>query len=137
MAFTSLLYVSVSTLTPEQERDEVDKIVGVAQRRNCELGVTGALIFTGTHFAQLLEGPADAIDALMRSISCDPRHRSVTVVDTGEASRRLFPDWSMAYFGHSRYIDRFVVPLFGSSEDRPRKSIDRLIGLMQEFTLSD
>ncbi|MBV9883509.1 MAG: BLUF domain-containing protein [Sphingomonadaceae bacterium] len=137
MAFTSLLYVSVSTLTPEQEREEVDKIVGVAQRRNAELSVTGALIFTGTHFAQLLEGPVDGVDALMRSISRDPRHNSVTVVDTGEATRRLFPDWSMAYFGHSRYIDRFVGPLFASSEDRPRTSIDRLIGLMQEFTLSN
>ena len=137
MGLTSLLYVSVSTLTPEQEQDEVDRIVAVSQQRNRGLEVTGALILTGAHFAQLLEGPADGVDTLMHSISRDPRHRSVTVVATGEVTRRLFPDWSMAYFGHSRYVDRFVAPLVGNSEDRRKKSIDRLIGLMQEFALSN
>jgi hypothetical protein len=108
---TSLLYVSKSNLTLPEEAGEVLAIVATARRRNAELGVTGALVFTESRFAQVLEGDEEAIDALMLSILKDRRHEQVTVVDRTEVAMRRFPQWSMAYSGPSLYVDRHIKPL--------------------------
>lgn len=130
----SLLYVSISALEPSREQDEIEDIIEVARRRNEELDVTGALIFTGRHFAQLLEGPGENVDALMDSIGADHRHHSLRVVRNVAAEGRRFPDWSMAYSGESRYVDKFIEPLFRDGGGN-REEVERLAGLMEEFAL--
>lgn len=115
---TSLLYVSVSTLKLPDEAGEVDDLVGVARSRNAALDVTGALIFTETHFAQILEGAAAAVEELMVSIRADRRHRAVNTVSVIETPQRRFAGWSMAYSGPSFYLDRHVAPLLGAAPGR-------------------
>jgi hypothetical protein len=61
---TSLLYISHSLLDPASADADMLALVRTAIERNRTLEVTGALIFTGTRFAQIIEGPAAAIEAL-------------------------------------------------------------------------
>lgn len=130
----SLLYVSVSALAPSCTQDAIEDIIQVARTRNEQLDVTGALIFTGRHFAQLLEGPTDNVDELMDSICADSRHHSLRVVRNDAAERRRLPDWSLAYAGESRYVDRFIEPLFRDGGGNGQE-VERLAGLMEEFVL--
>ena len=68
-----------------------------ARRCNARDGITGALICRDDLFLQMLEGPADAVEAAFRRIDKDDRHLEVrpltrrTIADT----ERLFPNWSM------------------------------------------
>jgi hypothetical protein len=132
---TSLLYVSRSRLQPEQ-MPQVDGIVELARQRNARLGVTGALIFTEIHFAQVLEGLKPAVDELMRSIAADKRHGDLTVVETITVPEPRFPDWAMAYRGPSFYVDRHVKPLLAAPADMSQRtrSIAELLSILQELS---
>lgn len=98
-------YVSRSTIPPASAEQEVARIVETAIACNAPLDVTGALLFTGVHFAQVLEGPREAVDELMRRITADPRHRDLRVTQSGPLATRRFARWAMAYAGPSRYLD--------------------------------
>jgi hypothetical protein len=123
----SLLYVSKATQPPEP----VEAIVEVALSRNAALDVTGALLFTGSHFAQVLEGPAEGVDELMVSILRDTRHRDVDVIETVEIPERRFAGWSLAYAGPSLFVDRHLRPLVEKRGGREQAA--QLIRLMREF----
>lgn len=91
-----LLYVSQAHVDPCGP--EPRRILEGATQRNAELGITGLLCFSGDHFAQVLEGPAAALEEVMTSIRADGRHKPLREwparpVDDG----RWFPGWSMGY----------------------------------------
>lgn len=96
-----LLYVSHSRFPGDATKvaAALGEILAVARRRNAELGVTGALMLRGGHFAQALEGPHAAVQSVFDSIAGDPRHGEVTVTEDGPVPARAFPAWSMAYAG--------------------------------------
>jgi len=52
-----LFYISRSLSTPQ----DVEAILVSSRRQNLRRGVTGILLFSGGHFAQLLEGSAQAL----------------------------------------------------------------------------
>lgn len=135
MSTTSLLYVSTSTLPPGTAGVEVDRIVEKAQRNNVLLNLTGALLFTGTHFAQVLEGDDADIDILLKVVMDDPRHRDVMIVDRSTVAARRFPDWRMAYSGPSKFVAKFVSRLLQSStETEHDRASAWLKDLMREFS---
>jgi hypothetical protein len=139
MSVYFLLYVSRSLLRLPDEAGEVDRIVAVARRENKRLGVTGALIFTRAHFAQVLEGDQGAVETLMERIRRDSRHANLTVVSAGAREERLFPQWSMAYSGGSLYVDRHIKPLL-TSELEPGGTdglAEKLVRLIHEFTAQE
>ncbi len=70
-----------------------------ARRRNARLGITGALFYSSHSFAQVLEGPALAVDCLYARILVDPRHESVTLLHRRPIAQRRFERWTMAYVG--------------------------------------
>jgi hypothetical protein len=135
MGIRCLLYVSESCLAWPQDAAEVDEIVAVARRRNEMLSVTGALVYTRTHFAQVLEGASAAIDAVMDSIRRDARHRNIQIVADEPLDARHFPDWTMAYSGASFYVDRQIRPLLHGATDHPRRrrAATGLLTFMREF----
>lgn len=96
----SLLYISKSCLTPGEDARQLQAILDVAARRNRSLSITGALVFTGADFAQILEGPEDSVANVMASILIDQRHETVSIVRREEVARRSFPNWGMALIGH-------------------------------------
>ena len=79
--------------------DEIEAILAVATDRNAQYGVTGALTFNETHFAQVLEGGREAVLAVFDRIARDPRHTDVTVLQQGDVTARDFAQWAMAYVG--------------------------------------
>jgi hypothetical protein len=112
---TSLLYISRSTLPLPDQARELDAIVEVGRSRNAALNVTGAMIFTGRHFAQILEGSASALSELMTSIRADQRHSHVDMIDVKEVRGGQFTKWSLAYCGVATDVDDRI----GSLSDRP------------------
>lgn len=80
---------------------EVDKILETARKNNPPLGITGALIFNGGIFAQVLEGPLRGIEITLERIQRDPRHGEVHILACEKVTHRSFPSWSMAFVGRS------------------------------------
>ena len=129
----SLLYVSKSLLAPAEAEVELACILNGSCARNAGLDVTGALISVGGHFAQLLEGPQQAVELLMRSIEDDPRHMRVKIVRTAHEPRR-FAGWSMVYGGHLNAACRHITPLFAALPPRDTAHLARrLLQMMEEF----
>jgi hypothetical protein len=126
----SLLYVSRAALRTDTDGSGIEDILAVARPRNQSLGVTGALIFTNDNFAQLLEGPADAIDQLMISIGRDPRHKDVRTVREEKDVTRRFEGWHMAYNGSSMFVARHVRVLAASFDAPSEAHTARLMALM-------
>ena len=96
-----LLYCSRNAIegSSDQHAAEIRKILASARTNNAALGITGALLFNGACFAQVLEGPLDAVEKLFEKIQQDPRHGDVTLLESGYVDHRDFPEWSMAFAG--------------------------------------
>ncbi|KAA5803871.1 BLUF domain-containing protein [Alkalicaulis satelles] len=94
-----VVYLSTSLISrsPGAFRAEMASILEACARRNPRLGVTGVLIYERGRFVQLLEGPAEAVDALLDDIETDVRHGLFKILWRTRASRRLFENWSMAF----------------------------------------
>ena len=73
-----LIYVS----QPEAGVDDVavSAIGAVSRDRNLASGISGALLFDGNRFCQLLEGLERDVRLLMARITKDTRHRNVSVI---------------------------------------------------------
>lgn len=123
------LYVSRCLLPAAWSETTVTDIVTVSRRRNASLDVTGALLFTGTRFAQIIEGSAAALAGLRASIGRDSRHTDVRTILSGAHDRRLFHDWSLAYAGPSLFVSAQVD---AALDDAPR-SAERLLQILHEF----
>lgn len=91
----SLVYMSQATELLDDAA--LESILRHARERNTELGITGILVYRGRRFVQMLEGPADAVEATLGRIRDDPRHEQVVELDRNETDARWFPDWSMAF----------------------------------------
>jgi hypothetical protein len=87
---------------------DVMDIVTYSRGRNAVLEVTGALVATPHHFAQILEGPVEAVDTLMASIIRDPRHSTITIAPSEFRVHRDFPRWALAYHGESSYVSNMI-----------------------------
>ncbi|MEZ5283822.1 MAG: BLUF domain-containing protein [Vicinamibacterales bacterium] len=94
-----IAYCSRSRIEDREAADELHAILEVSRRKNPRLGVTGALLYSGGSFAQVLEGPLDAIERIFESIQCDGRHSDVMLIESGPIDARLFPTWAMAFAG--------------------------------------
>lgn len=125
------MYVSRATIARDDAERVIDAIVAVSRPRNAVLEVTGALIFSGDSFAQIIEGPTEAIAELRARISRDVRHRDLLTVAEGEKSRRDFGDWSLAYSGTALFVERELVRIRTATHTEPHHSqrdLRRLLG---------
>ena len=77
-----LLYIS--KLAADCDFSVVKEIVEVARRSNPALGITGALLFDGERFCQLLEGGEAEVRGLMDRIAADARHTRVRVLHAAD-----------------------------------------------------
>ena len=93
MTLKSLTYTSLARL--DLSADDIEAIHRTAREVNALEGITGLLIFNGTHFLQIIEGAHDAIDDLLERLRRDPRHSGLEVRDERKVKERSFPDWSM------------------------------------------
>jgi hypothetical protein len=93
MALKSLAYTSLARL--DLTGGDIEAIHRTARDVNAIEGITGLLIFNGTHFLQIVEGAPQAIDDLVERLRADPRHSGMEIRDERGIAERSFPDWSM------------------------------------------
>jgi hypothetical protein len=108
VSIISVTYISVSRLPDSVADVEVAKLAAMARARNPLRNVTGALLFTGSSFAQTLEGPDHEIENLLDRIHSDHRHSNIEILHREQVSSREFTTWWMAYWGRTSFVEQFV-----------------------------
>ena len=93
MKLTSVTYTSLARL--DLQASDLEAIHRTAREKNALDGITGLLVFNGTHFLQIVEGAEDAIEDLVERLRKDPRHNGFEIRDRRKVDARSFPDWSM------------------------------------------
>ena len=133
MALHALLYASRALVAGAAAEAAVQDIVRISRGRNETLDVTGALLFSGGHFAQWLEGSRESVEGLMDSIGRDPRHTDIVILEAGPAAARRFPDWTLAYAGRSTFVDgALAAAIAGDRADDPART-RRILSLLESF----
>jgi len=94
---------------------QAKRLVGEAQVLNRRGDITGLLTFTGSYFAQVFEGPAAAVEALLQRIARDRRHCRFRELRRRHAPQREFPTWSMALLESPR-LEAELAELVGQAE---------------------
>jgi hypothetical protein len=77
--------------------DDIAGILTQARANNIRHDLTGALLYHGGRFIQVLEGPDQAVLARYGVIAADSRHRSVQLISEKSIGARQFPDWTMGF----------------------------------------
>lgn len=94
-----LVYCSRNRIPGSQQEvaAEIDSILVASRRNNAANDVTGALLFNGEAFAQVLEGPRDSVDITYAKLRFDARHSNVILLQQANQLERDFGIWTMAY----------------------------------------
>jgi hypothetical protein len=93
MQLTSVTYTSLARL--DLQPSDLEDIHRTARDQNALEGITGLLVFNGTHFLQIIEGSEKAIEELIERLRKDPRHTGFEIRDRRKVDARSFPRWSM------------------------------------------
>lgn len=126
--------MSESRIDPSDAKRVMAELVASAKTRNADLAISGALLFTGTHFAQILEGPAISIALMMTALQNDPRHSNIRIAAHHPISTRMFSDWQLAYHGPSKYVAQHVNRLLARNSLSDQKRLtEQLTQLVVEF----
>lgn len=133
MALHALLYASRALVAGAAADAAVEDIVRISRQRNNALDVTGALLFSGGHFAQWLEGSPESVEALMHSIGRDPRHTDIVILESGPAAARRFPDWTLAYAGRSTFVDGALAAAVEGEPTADPGRTRRISALLESF----
>jgi len=89
----SLIYTSAATCSLD-----ATGLAALGQQsasRNGPLGITGLLLWNGSGYLQLLEGPGEAVEAVIASITRDPRHRDIAILRKCITAQAECPGWAM------------------------------------------
>jgi blue light- and temperature-responsive anti-repressor len=90
-----LIYTSRRTCNRADSEAELLAIEQIAARNNQRSNLMGALVGSHTRFAQILEGPRDALERTFETICCDHRHEDVLVMNFAPVEERLFTDFGL------------------------------------------
>ncbi len=103
----TLSYVSKSLISSDTNKleQQLANIIAVAQRNNAKRAVTGALLFSGNWFCQVIEGTEQALEQVFDAIQQDTRHTDINVLRFEQANERVFRDWNMVYVGKHEDLD--------------------------------
>ncbi|MGK3697329.1 blue light-responsive regulator BluF, partial [Escherichia coli] len=93
---TTLIYRS--HIRDDEPVKKIEEMVSIANRRNMQSDVTGILLFNGSHFFQLLEGPEEQVQMIYRAICQDPRHYNIVELLFDYAPARRFGKAGMELF---------------------------------------
>ena len=91
-----LMYRSRNVVPPEQRKTELGVLFTAARSNNKRQGITGALLVFEDWFVQVLEGEEQTVRTLFARIQQDPRHDSVTLLESDPVATRVFARWAMA-----------------------------------------
>lgn len=132
----SLAYFSRSAVGEDGAAAEIERLLATARARNAAHGITGALLYSDRCFAQVLEGPLAAVEAIFEKIEVDPRHRDVALLHFKPVDARSFADWSMAFAGvHARTPLPFAIPGVVAQPDAAKRAGagERLVAVLRDL----
>ncbi len=98
---TTIIYRS--HLCDDVPVNALEDMVAAANSKNRREDVTGILLFNGTHFFQLLEGPEEGVMAIYARICRDPRHHNLVELLCDHGPRRRFGNVGMELFDLRKY----------------------------------
>ena len=122
-----LLYASTATGRTDSLLN-MATILAESQRNNERDGLTGALAAHDGRFIQVIEGPAGALDSLLRRLAPDPRHRDIVILDRRPIAERRFHGWTMA----SSRIGPETAPVLDRLMATPDASANAIVALLHE-----
>lgn len=130
----SVIYISVAD--PLIGEQDIAALLVQARRNNRRDALTGALIFNGHNFLQLLEGPRDKVEACLTVIRGDLRHHGMVEIRRRAIDERSFAEWSMLYDaqfrGHDDNLARLAVR--GQLDPQDALMIENFIALGRRHT---
>lgn len=91
----SITYTSAASASVGE--DGLAAILIKARANNRRDGITGALLYRGDRFVQILEGTDTVVRQRFEIIAADPRHRSINVIRELQIPERQFPQWTMGF----------------------------------------
>jgi hypothetical protein len=119
----------VSRPRPDLPPAEISRIVVKSRLNNEREGLCGVLLYTGTDFAQLIEGPSDRVGALWNRINRDDRHQDIVPLLDETAEDAWFPAWRMGYLAN-RALTKHIAEwrkLEGAMDEQGRAALRQLL----------
>lgn len=92
MKLRQIVYRSIAS---RQLTSQFHELLRTSRIQNRQRQITGAVDFDGIRLVQVIEGPADAVDALFEKIREDSRHGQVRLILDRPIEERQFGQWSM------------------------------------------
>lgn len=101
-----ILYCSRNRIegSTEEINNEIASILALSRKNNAAAEITGALLFNGEAFAQVLEGERDTVERTYARIRFDERHSDIVVLEEAFQPERHFTNWAMAYADRSSFL---------------------------------
>jgi Sensors of blue-light using FAD len=115
MSLHCLIYTSVATQKMTDE--ELKAILQKARPHNCQLQITGMLLYQDPFFMQILEGEEDIIQQQFERIAKDSRHHKVTIIYKKSIDERNFSDWTMGFNKIDNFSINYTVSLKASYDN--------------------
>jgi len=114
---------------------QVQDILATSHRNNPHLGVTGVLIHAGGMFAQILEGPEQAVLRLYVKIMADRRHSDCRILHISPARERIFQKWSMGVIHTAPLEFQEIMDLKARRQDVVNAKVfsDAMIGFVRQL----
>lgn len=110
----------------------VGQILRQSRERNRARHFTGALLFDGERFCQLLEGEAAAAQALLSKLEHDPRHWRLNVMlHAAVGTPRLMTLWQCGYCEHGSFD-----AIEAAAVIDPEEAVNAFMLLLKESELS-
>ena len=88
-------HIFYSSQSADMDGQDYDGIVRHAIEKNRRNGIHGSIAWDGRVITQIIEGPAEAVDALYCAIRADRRHTGVVLLTRADITKSLFPDFGM------------------------------------------
>ena len=114
----------------------VEELLGICQRNNSAMNVTGILHYNGNYFLQVLEGGRAEVSSIYHRIAADPRHVNIILISCMDVRERIFPTWSMGlHEGMDAETRSIFLRYFPSNTVNPEAvSTESLLDFLQDVS---
>lgn len=110
---------------------DTSNIIGTSRSNNARDGITGALIYSGESFLQLVEGADAALTALWRRLADDDRHRQLASLFDRAIAKRAFNAWRAGYMPEET-LGSALTRWRGFARSLPAVEVDSLLDFLRD-----
>jgi hypothetical protein len=86
--------VCISEIAPATTEIDVHVIASITGLHHRRMDVTGVLVRGGGYLVQLVEGRAEALEAVLRRVEAESRHCATRVLSNAPITKRRFDRWA-------------------------------------------